>query len=434
MNKIGMIADDLTGANDSGVQLVKQGLRSSVILDLNALAPEQITSDAIIIDTDSRAISKNEAYEAVRRASIFLKDNQYTHIFKKVDSTLRGNLGVEIKAVTDHFEYDFCIIAPAFPRIGRTTDKGVHYLNGRPLSETEISRDPKCPVTESSISKLIENQTGVTVGLVNTAELGTDLSIWKAELQKWQETGIKWLVFDATTDDHLEQIAKNISQITKHVIWIGSAGLAEFLPKELGLTKAAESQKQIAIRNKSVLAVSGSLSSVTRQQVKRLIEMDGMKAVEVNPLEMFETCEQWEKQKNHYINQLVSTYKQGFNAVLYVDSSTENRENTAKAGKQLGLTPSEVSNRISKVLGEIASELVKNYSFVSGLVLTGGDTAKDVCLQIGASGLELLKEVEAGIPLGKLVGEHELFAITKAGAFGNEFSLVNAVRELKGGQ
>ncbi|PMU45574.1 Hrp-dependent type III effector protein, partial [Pseudomonas sp. GP01-A3] len=76
---------------------------------------------------------------------------------------------------------------------------------------------------------------------------------------------------------------------------------------------------------------------------------------------------------------------------LYVDSSTENRENTAKAGKQLGLTPSEVSNRISKGLGEIASELVKNNSFVSGLVLTGGDTAKDVCLQIGASGLGLLK-------------------------------------------
>ncbi|MDM5329565.1 four-carbon acid sugar kinase family protein [Neobacillus sp. CF12] len=431
MNKIGMIADDLTGANDSGVQLVKKGLRSSVIFDLHPLPADQSDIGTIIIDTDSRDKSKNKAYEAVLKASMFLKENGFSHIYKKVDSTLRGNLGVEIEAVTTVFEPDFCIIAPAFPRIGRTTKNGVHYLNGIPLSETEIAKDPKCPVLESSLCALLESQSSEKVGLVRTGELGLDLEIWRSELNDWQEKGVRWLVFDVETDEHLESIASNISQITKNVVWVGSAGLAEYLPEKLDLIHSVPVQP-VKLNNENILVVSGSLSSVTRVQISRLLEMNTMIATEVDPLTVFTEDYQWQKFKQSYINKLVSTYQEGNNAVLFVDSSSENRNKTAEIGKRLGLTSSEVSNRISQGLGEIASEFLKKYIFVSGLVLTGGDTAKDVCRQIGASGLELLKEVEPGIPLGKLAGEYELFAITKAGAFGNDQSLVNAVLNLKG--
>lgn len=431
MKKIGMIADDLTGANDSGVQLVKKGLRSSVIFDLDPLAAEQNYLDAIVIDTDSRAVSKIEAYEAVSKASFFLKENGFTHIYKKIDSTLRGNLGAEVEAVTTVFDPEFCIIAPAFPRIGRTTKNGVHYLNGIPLSETEISKDPKCPVKESSLCRLLESQSNQKVGLVRTENLGSDIEPWRAELSNWQQKGVKWLVFDAESDEHLERIASCISSITENVVWVGSAGLAEYLPEKLGIINS-DAVKPVVRENEHILVVSGSLSSVTREQISRLLEMDGMIAAEVDPLTVFEEKDQWESSKQSYVKKIVAAYQEGYNVVLFVDSSLENRTNTAAAGKRLGLSPSEISNRISQGLGEIASEFLKNHSFVSGLVLTGGDTAKDVCRQIGAIGLELLKEVEPGIPLGKLAGEHELFAITKAGAFGKEQSLVNAVLELRG--
>ncbi|KKI93327.1 hypothetical protein WQ54_03565 [Bacillus sp. SA1-12] len=431
MNKIGMIADDLTGANDSGVQLVKKGLRSSVIFDLHPLAAEQSYLDAIVIDTDSRAVSKTEAYEAVSKASFFLKENGFTHIYKKIDSTLRGNLGAEIEAVTTVFDPEFCIIAPAFPRIGRTTKNGMHYLNGIPLSETEISKDPKCPVKESSLCRLLESQSDQKVGLVRTEDLGSDIESWRAELSNWQQKGVKWLVFDAVLDEHLENIASCISSITENVVWVGSAGLAEYLPEKLGMINSV-AVKPVMGENEHILVVSGSLSSVTRGQISRLLEMDGMIAVEVDPITVFEEENRWEDFKKSYVKKMVAAYQEGYNAVLFVDSSAEIRKNTAGAGKRLGLSSSEISNRISQGLGEIASEFLKNHSFVSGLVLTGGDTAKDVCRQIGASGLVLLKEVEPGIPLGKLAGEHELYAITKAGAFGTEQSLVNAVLELKG--
>lgn len=86
---------------------------------------------------------------------------------------------------------------------------------------------------------------------------------------------------------------------------------------------------------------------------------------------------------------------------------------------------------ISQALGRITAMLVKE-DRAGGLVLTGGDTAKAVCLQLNTTGIELLDEVELGIPVGRLVGDHPLSVITKAGAFGHEGALLRAIRYLKG--
>jgi len=431
VGKIGIIADDLTGANDSGVQLVKKGLRSSVVFDLHPLSAGQRDMDALIMDTDSRGLNKNEAYEAVQKAALFLKQNGFTHMYKKLDSTLRGNVGVEIEAVTSIFEPDFCIIAPAFPRIGRITKDGIHYLHGVPVADTEVAKDPKSPVLDSSICQLLESQTDQKVGLIRTAELGSDLALWKSELKRWKEIGVHWLVCDVETDEHLKTIASCISSISERVVWVGSAGLAEYLPEELGLINS-DPVKPVEVKGSDVLVVSGSLSSVSKKQISRLLEMDGMMGTEVDPLTVFEEDEQWERWKQTYVNKLLSAYQEGYQAVLYVDSSPENRRNTSEVGKRLGLSPTEISNTISKGLGEIATEFLKQYSSVTGLVLTGGDTAKDVCRQLGASGLELLKEIEPGIPLGQLTGDVEKYIITKAGAFGTENTLYHSVLALKG--
>jgi len=428
--KLGIIADDLTGSNDSGIQLAKKGLRSSVIFDINPFAVRNLDDDVVVIDTDSRAIPIIESYEVTRRAAMFFKEHGFTHIYKKVDSTLRGNLGVEIQATEEVFEPEFCIIAPAFPRIGRTTRDGIHYLHGTPLSETEIARDPKCPVTDSNISNLLRSQVSVEIGVVQTAMLGNDREAWEAELTKWKTAGITWLIFDAYEDIHLEWISTYVPKLTKKVVWVGSAGLAEYLPESLNVNKSVL-QDQVVEKATRVVTVSGSLSAITKKQISRLLQTDGMRAVEIDPLAVFETGGKWGYQKKTYVDQIIAIYDEGNNAMIYVDSSQENRLKTAVRGKELGISATEISNRISRGLGEIAGEVIK-YGGVDGLVLIGGDTAKEVCRHIGASGFQLLKEIEPGIPLGKMIGEYNLLTITKAGAFGTEQSLVHAVKQLKG--
>ncbi|MGE5675903.1 MAG: nucleotide-binding domain containing protein, partial [Mycobacterium leprae] len=107
-----------------------------------------------------------------------------------------------------------------------------------------------------------------------------------------------------------------------------------------------------------------------------------------------------------------------------------------KAGEALGLDATAVSNLIAAALGAVASDVLVAQP-VGGAILTGGDTAKAVCGQLGVTGLELVKEVETGVPLSRLVGGlnglvARLPVVTKAGAFGNDQTLVRATRVLKG--
>jgi len=115
----------------------------------------------------------------------------------------------------------------------------------------------------------------------------------------------------------------------------------------------------------------------------------------------------------------------------YSLGTPEDIRQAQQVGKQHGFDEREVSNLISQALGEVAAKLLDVFE-IKGLVLTGGDTAKQVCNQLGITGFKLIDEVEIGIPLGKTVGKRELYAITKAGAFGTERSLLHSIKKLQG--
>src|SRR6476619_7377554 len=97
--KLAIIADDLTGANDSGVQLARHGLKTTVLFDLDEGNINKY--EAVVFDTDSRSLTRKEAYNQVSRAANFLLNAGFTNIFKKLDSTMRGNIGAEIDALYD---------------------------------------------------------------------------------------------------------------------------------------------------------------------------------------------------------------------------------------------------------------------------------------------------------------------------------------------
>ena len=151
MLKLAVIADDLTGANDAGVQFAKEGLKVQVLLGESGEEQEKELPDVIVLDTDSRAAIPDQAYERVRKAGGLIKrlTSSRPAVFKKIDSTLRGNLGAEIDAVMDELGFEWAAVAPAFPVNGRITVGGWHLLHQVPIAESEIARDPKTPVVES---------------------------------------------------------------------------------------------------------------------------------------------------------------------------------------------------------------------------------------------------------------------------------------------
>ncbi|SFM46871.1 Uncharacterized conserved protein YgbK, DUF1537 family [Gracilibacillus orientalis] len=424
-NLIGIIADDLTGANDSGVQLTEKGIKTSVLFNI----PEhtQGLDSGLVIDTNSRSLSSLEAKSITKKATLFLKEAGYRYVYKKMDSTLRGHIGIELKALSEVYLPEFVIIAPAFPAHGRTTKDGIHYVNGVRISDTEVAKDPKHPVRESYIPRLIENEIGEAVGLLTKKDITS--SVLRDKLQYFKEENTQYIVCDAESQEELQQMAQQILSISESVVWAGSAGLAEVLPEVLGISQQVETRS--FPKSTNVLTVCGSLSEVTQSQVKFAAGQTDVTAVVLDPVQMFK--DNWETLRKGYIEDCVRGIDSGDDIVVYVPSNEKIRKQVKHVGSELNLSDNQIGERISQAIGEIVAGISSKKESLSGLVLTGGDTAKDAARQLGGIGFRLIKQLEPGIPLGTLIGtEREFKIVTKAGAFGNNQSIYNAMQVLKG--
>ncbi|MBY0144224.1 four-carbon acid sugar kinase family protein [Neobacillus niacini] len=426
--KLAIIADDLTGANDSGVQLAKFGLKTSVLFGLDKNAVHE--SEAVVFDTDSRSIEKNEAYNRVYEIMEFLKNQGFKNIYKKIDSTMRGNLGSEIDAVYDTLKPDFVFVVPGYPKNGRTVLNGHHYLNGIPLNETEIANDPKTPVTESHIPTLLKQQTNRSVGLIEKDILLKGSDIILEHLEEFARKNISYVVVDSETEEDLERILKYTRGLNLYITWVGSAGLANYLP---GYYEMEKTDKQVVIpkHNKPILTVVGSVNKNSRHQLSVVLKKDGVTGIKVESYKAVSCEEERTTEITNVVKAARDAVKNGFDVVIYSTGKTEDIEKARKTGQENGFNYTETSNAIVKMLGEISAALIEEKLF-NGIVMTGGDTAKQVCEIWGVKGFYLHDELEIGVPISTFIGIDDIFVITKAGGFGKETVFVHAIDKLKG--
>lgn len=428
MQRFYIIADDLTGANDAGVQLSKIGVSSTVFLDFKESAI-QATEDVAIIDTDSRAISENAAYERIHKASTIFHHQGYEHVYKKVDSTLRGNIAAELSAVVSVHQPEMVVIAPAFPKMNRQTIKGIQYVNGRPVSETEFGKDPKTPVKDSFIPNLFKKYIEDQICLIDQALLMGPKENLLYKITESTSQGRNWFVCDAKTDDDLRVIATVFAEVNQKTVWAGSAGLIEYLPEALELKKT-ETQPIEGLSISRTLTVSASLSNVTKLQLEKVRAMQDTYSLEVNPVDLIKQSYSLETILSEFSAQTNKTH-----FVLYVESSEHNRKATEQLGTELSIGKTQIGEMISKELGKMAEVIITAFPDIKGLLLTGGDTAKAVCNQLQMNQMKLCTEIEVGLPLGKLSnekGDRSFWTVTKAGGFGNEQSLMNVLDYMSG--
>ncbi|WP_245832912.1 four-carbon acid sugar kinase family protein [Oceanobacillus timonensis] len=426
MKQIAIIADDLTGANDSGIQLTEKGINTSVLFEI----PEQtnLLSEGIVIDTNSRALSNEQAVSATRKSTNFIKRLHYNHVYKKMDSTLRGHIGQELKAMGNILDPDFLVIAPAFPGMGRTTKQGYHYVHGQLIAETEIAKDPTHPVTDSYLPALIEQQTGEKVGLLTQEDLQCHDDSFQNKLAAWKAEEIRMVCCDAETEQDLKTLAQKFSKVTNQIIWAGSAGLAEVLPQVLEIEK--KKQPTSYSGSSAAMTVCGSLSEKTQTQIHYTLQQKDVEGVELNPLQMFE--DQWEIKKSEYIQTCIEIVNRQKDVVLYVPSNENVRREVKELATEKGFSNNEIGETISDRMAELVVDVKDQLPRLDRFVLTGGDTAKSITQRMGAIGMHLIKQLEPGIPLVSLIGKDKSLVVTKAGAFGKESSIYHAMLELKG--
>ena len=393
-----VLADDFTGAMDTGLQFAKSGL--STVFDLGGASGDY---DALVLSSNSRALDPDSARSAtkdVAERAISLG----ARVYKKIDSTLRGNIGPELEVVLQAAGVRSMVIAPAFPAQGRSTEAGTQFLRGVPVSRTEASRDPVAPVTEDHIPTLLERTSSLRAGHVALDAVRSTPDALASQLTKLSEDGVQIIVADAETDSDLDAIARAIKLAGMDKLSAGSAGLAERLVE--APPTAAPDPPSASAGHCAVLA--GSFSQVTRRQVDYAAHRLG--AAIYSPSD----------------SDLV-------NPASAVAHATENLQ---AGGIWIGFAghrgrPLEAQSAVDALnnwLSDVCYTLQEGFSRL-GLVLTGGETGA-ICLErMRASAIEIRAEVQSGIAGGILLGGpfDQRLVVTKAGAFGKDDALVASV-------
>src|SRR5215218_8935633 len=255
---IAVIADDLTGAADTGVQFVHAGYRAAVFFRATEMLADDL--DAVAFDTDSRAMPAGFAAKRVVDAAHVARGARI--VYKKLDSTLRGNVAAELAAALGGAQRGRAVVAPAFPAAGRTTVGGIQRVHGVPVDETEMANDPHTPVSEAHVASLLAD-TFSSVGALSVENLADHERV-RRTLEECE-----CVVVDAERDADLETLVRAVPDSAR-VLWAGSAGLALALGSVYPGPCAGEASVQRA-PVRPVLVVVGSLSGVAREQVRRMV-------------------------------------------------------------------------------------------------------------------------------------------------------------------
>lgn len=357
-----IIADDLTGANDTGVQFAKQGLEVLVSLhhdqDLQTLAHH---CQVLVVNTESRHLPPEEAYArvfAVARQGVALGIPQF---YKKTDSTLRGNLGAELAALLAATGEPALYFAPAYPKLKRTTRDGVHFVDGIPLSQTSFAKDALNPLQDDFIPALLARQTDLPIVIFDeAAPPAAQPTIY---------------VVNAESEAALRAAASRLQQ---QRVLAGSAGLAEFL--SVRPTTPIVAPRRLAL---PLLVVNGSRSEVSLRQVVHA-SAAGWPVMEATA--------------SATSAQLRALLAQEQGAIL----------TTTGCGPDAEFAP-----RLAQLVQQTLAQTP-----LATLIVFGGDTLAAIAETCGWETFRPLAEFSPGVPMVRVGEQEELLLVTKAGGFG----------------
>ncbi len=469
MDKLLVIADDFTGALDTGVRFAEEGIPTGVVVHEGdaEIVPspeegprlEKLTEQGwqerfsvSVFDLESRHLKPEQAFLRLQRVVSGMMEKGYTHFYKKTDSTLRGNIGSELAALVHVLSHRGSVqtgewpggvslfFIPAYPKMGRTTVDGRQYVNGIPLDQTEYAQDLFNPVKSSSVSDIIKEQTELpvfscTIGLDGVVESGGP-----AETKSI-------VVVDGQTDEELERTAAWLAQRGLLRITAGCAGFAEFLLPYLDLPRKRVEPHNC---NSQVLVICGSVNPVSIEQIDAAAA-NGMTSITLTPESIFghgdgdgESGGRLGKRSasdergcfvafdGGLVRTVVTALARGEDAIVRTADSDIGPDHYRRYAEKRGFSREEMVERLKERLGRFAATVFEEAAKCDvrppSLVLTGGDTAITVMSHLGIREVQPLGSIEGGVAVCKPLagsGFSPDHVVTKAGGFGSRAVIVN---------
>ena len=382
-----VIADDLTGALDTGIQFANAGART---LTVTKPSIDNLSSylgkgyDVIAIDASSRHMNGVDAANTV--SSIVSKCH-------KTDSVLRGNIPEELYAFMKAAGIRTLPYIPSFPDLGRTVNNGTLYVDGKPLLSTGLGYDPFDKVNSDKIAELFE---GIPAKVVDC--LGPEYSPISSN-----EDEI--LIYDSSSNDELYHIADNLLSSGYHA-FAGCAGFADALSKCIPFTYSHPNDFRLSL---PILIICGSINSISKSQLSFEEKNHGTPRIsfseeKLSSVDYFESSEG--KSTISYISQKLSS-----KGIFIIDTQMYQGKHSRLASNS--------GYEIASSLGELAIRLLSEIPHL-GLFVIGGDTMLSFLNKLGTPTIEPVAEIEKGIVASILNdGNRSIPVISKSGGFGD---------------
>lgn len=405
-----VVADDLTGANATGARFARRGLRTLTVRGTENLAAHAATADVLVVDTGSRHVPAEEAARLVTAA--LTATDAARLVVKRTDTTLRGNVGAETEAaltwLRERHEHVRGIMVPAFPDAGRATVGGLQLVDGVPLSQTDVARDPRGPVTESRVTNLVRSQADLSV-----REVTLDTVIAGREaLRDALDSDADVTVVDAVSRTDLRMIALAAAELADRTHWlsIDPGPFGPELASALGLSQSAAGGAPL-------LVAAGSATSVTRAQLGAVERMLGGRFVTLDVADLSVG-----RATSAALDLLEEVAADGIVGLRTLDGDQEPQS----------LSP-EQAQAIPTAIGEIVAAVLEHATAIGGLYVTGGDVTLGVLDALGCHGMAVDEEVLPLAVAGRLAGGvHDgLPVVTKGGLIGDETAAVACLDDLR---
>lgn len=420
MGKVIIIADDLTGANANCALMKGIGLRSaSITRNIHDEDVEDI--DVLAFTTDSRAMSSDQSYKRVNNKASQYKDEDVILFSKRIDSTLRGNLGSELKGFQDGIGGRLAICVPSFPDSNRIVVNDFMYVLGKPLMNTDAGKDSKISAVSNLVTENFKKDYQGKIHHISIEEIEKGKDHVAELIIANKDSDL--IILDAITNDQIEMIAGAAIDTGLKFISVDPG------PFTKEVTKILYNNSDISTK---AIAVIGSVTKVTMNQMAELEDNFENYRLQVDPEKLI-NIDLAIGEVNRSINiaqEKLNEYK--LVIVTTTPATLEGRLNLKEISENMKISIDDLSLMISRGLAKIASEIVKKDRSISGIFSSGGDVTIAVTEELGGKGIEIREEIEPLVAYGRVIGGEVdgLKIVSKGGMVGSEKVMIKCVDRL----
>lgn len=404
MIRLGVIADDFTGATDIAGFLVANGMRTVQLSGPPSLEsiPE---ADAVVISLKSRSAPVNEAVRDSLSALSWLRQRGCQQFFFKYcstfDSTSAGNIGPVLDALLMALDEDFTVICPALPVNGRTIYSGYLFVNGILLNESGMRHHPVTPMLDANLMRLMDVQAQGTTGNVPVRVVAKGHEAVRAALADLRNAGHRYAVLDAISDEDLVTLGRAISDMP---IVTGGSGLADGLARTFSANLGHGAEAMGAPVAGRAVILSGSCSEMTIRQVAAYAAI--APSIEISVDRAVGDFDVYVDELINWVNTQTTTSAPMLFSTAQPDVLAKNQD----------LFGAEIAGRaVEDIISRVAKALEK-HGF-RRFIVAGGETSGAVTLALGITGFHIGPQIAPGVPWVRAI-DRPLSLVLKSGNFG----------------